>query len=42
MLKALLDGFTDVTKDQDDKQAELVKKRGELRGLDYEVDQTPK
>lgn len=42
MLKALLDGFTDVTKDQDDDEAVLDKKRGDLRALDRQVDQINK
>jgi hypothetical protein len=42
LLKALLDGFTDVSKEQDDQEAMLDKKRSELRALDRQTDQLSK
>lgn len=42
MLKALLDGYTDVAKERDDKGALLDQKRSDLRALDRTVDQLNK
>jgi hypothetical protein len=42
MLKALLDGFTDLSKEQDDKEAVLDQKRSDLRALDRQVDRIAK
>ncbi|MEQ1859507.1 MAG: hypothetical protein ABMA13_06195 [Chthoniobacteraceae bacterium] len=42
MLKALLDGYTDVTQTSDDKEAMLNKKRGDLRTLNRKGDQLAK